>query len=263
MTAAARGLGAAALAGMAACLLASCISPRYKLVKSPPPSAPALNAGFPPGLLEATLGTVIIYGGAGSWKQEAFWDEYVVAFRNSGDAPIEIISASLVDSAGIVRSSGDDPWALEKESKTLEARYRDVGMAFARVAGPRVFVVTAQPAIVAGVGIGSAGAAAIAAVTVVALPVYAVAIWNVNRHNKAAIGAEFRRRRLAFPLSLSPGETRAGSLFFPMTPSPRLLAVRWASASASGEAQLELPFLDGLHQQDSSADHESDAVARP
>ena len=263
MSPVARSLVAATLAVTATCLLAGCVSRRYKLVKSPPPAPAALNIGFPPALLEATLGTVIIYGSAGSWKQEAFWDEYVVAFRNAGDVPIEISSASLSDSAGSARSSGDDPWSLEKESKTLETRYRDAGMAFARAAGPRVFVATAQPAIVAGVGIGSAGAAAIAAVTVVALPVYAVAIWNINRHNKAAIGAEFRRRRLAFPLSLSPGEIRAGSLFFPMTPSPRLLAVRWASAAAKGEAQLELPFLNGLHQQDASADHQSDTVAIP
>ena len=266
MTEAARAVGAAALAGMAAFLLTSCISPRYKLVKSPlpsPPSPPALNVGFRLGSLEATLGTVIIYGGAGSWKQEAFWDEYVVAFRNSGDAPIEIASASLSDSVGSVRPAGDDPWGLEKESKTLEARYRDAGMAFARAAGPRVFAATAQPAIVAGAGIGSAGAAAIAAVTVVALPIYAVAIWNINRHNKAAIGTEFRRRRLAFPLSLKPGETRAGSLFFPMTPSPRLLAVHWTGESAIGDAQLELPFLGGLHQRNADADHASDAAATP
>ena len=261
MSSSARGIAAVALAGAALCLLTCCISPRYKLVKNPSTSVPTLNVRFPPGLLEATLGTVIIDGDPGSWKQVAFWDEYIVALRNSGTVPIEVASASLADSAGSVRAAGDDPWALEKESKTLEARYLDAGMAFARAAGPRVLVGAAEPTIVAGVGIGSAGAAAIATATVVALPVYAVVIWNINQSNKTAIRTEFNRRRLAFPFSLKPGEIRTGSLFFPMTPSPRSLMVGWVNGSASGDTLLELPFLSGLHLQQSTVDRGSDNAA--
>jgi hypothetical protein len=89
-----------------------------------------------------------------------------------GDQPLEIASATLVDFAGTSRSAGDDPWTLERESKTLEKKCRDAGIAFARVAAPRVLVTTAEPVVVSSVGIGAAGAAAAATATAVALPVY-------------------------------------------------------------------------------------------
>ena len=239
---------AVALAGAAACLLTGCVSPRYKLASKNTLPARALNVNFPPAPLEAILNTLVIFGGRGSWKREAFWDEYVVTFHNHGDQPLQVDSVTLVDFAGAPRSAGEDPWALERESKTLEKRYRDAGMAFARIAGPRVLVAAAEPGAIASAGIGSAGAAAAATATAVALPVYGLAIWGINSHNKATIKAEFTRRRLPLPLSLAPGETRTGSLFFPMVPSPHSLAVSWSNESGKGDSVvLPLDFLRALH----------------
>ena len=243
-----------ASAGAAAAMLASCVSPRYKLAKTPAAPAPALNVPFPQQGLDATLGTVIIYGGPGSWKREAFWDEYVVAFHNSGDEPLQVVAVTLQDDAGVAQSAGDDPWVLERQSKTLERRYRDAGMTFARLAAPRAIMASAEPAVVAGAGIGTAGAAAIASTAVVALPVYGVAIWGINRSNKSAILTEFNRRRLPLPLNLAAGETRTGSVFFAMVPNPRSLAAHWVHASASGDAALDLAFLHGLHVEPSAMD---------
>ena len=106
----------------------------------------------------------ISFGAPGSWKREAFWDEYVVSLRNDSDQPIELSSATLSDYAGVARAPGSDPWKLERESKTLEKRYRDAGVAFARMAAPRVIATTAEPTVAAGV-VGSGGAATAAAVT--------------------------------------------------------------------------------------------------
>lgn len=241
------------------CVLTGCVSPKYRLAAKDTPPARALNVRFPEAPLEANLVSVITDGSPGSWKREAFWDEYVATLHNGGDQPLQVASVTLVDSAGTARSPGDDPWALERESKTLERKYRDSGMAFARIAGPRVLAAAAEPVVIASAGIGAAGAAAAATATAVALPVYAVTIWGINRHNESAIKTEFYRRRLSLPLSLAPGETRTGSLFFPMVPNPRSMDLTWSTEAGTGDSLLPLDFLRGLHVTAVSGD---DATAK-
>jgi hypothetical protein len=205
---------------------------------------------FPPSALDTSLYSEISYGGPGSWKREAYWDEYVVIMHNNGDQALNITSATLMDYADAVQPAGSDPWALERESKSLERRYRDAGIAFSRMAAPRVIASAAEPTVVASTGVGTAGAATAATLTAVALPVYGVTIFGINMHNKAAIKNEFNRRRVPLPLTLGPGESRAGSFFFPMVPNPQALTVRWTSNDRDGESTLKLSFLQGLHVKD-------------
>jgi len=242
------------LAGLAATLyLTGCLSPRYRHASKKTPHAVVLDRHFPPGPLESTLDTVIVSGGPGSWKRAAFWDEYVVTFHNAGDQPVQIAAVTLADFTGAARHPGDDPWKLQKESKSQAKRYKDAGMAFARAAAPRVLVPAAEPSVVAAAGVGTAGAAAAATATAVALPVYGATVLGINVHNKKAIHAEFKRRRLPLPIVLGAGETRAGSLFFPMVPDPRSLTVSWSQESTGthpgegGDSVLPLDFLRGLH----------------
>src|SRR5271166_6506687 len=94
------------------------------------------------------VATLISYGGPGSWKREALWDEYVVTLVNHGERPLTIDSATLADSAGTPYAPGSDPWALEKQSKKLEKQYRKNGQAFVRAAGPGVLIVGAGAATV-------------------------------------------------------------------------------------------------------------------
>ena len=84
------------LMGAVFCLMTGCLSPRYKHTSSKTPPAVMLNVRFPPSPLETNLNTLIIPGGPGSWKKEAFWDEYVVTFHNSGDHPFQIAAVELV-----------------------------------------------------------------------------------------------------------------------------------------------------------------------
>jgi len=241
------GSASALLLAVAVCLVTACVSPKYKRAdKSTPPVQP-LNVKFPSSTLDTSLYAEISDGSPGSWKRDAFWDEYVVIMHNEGDQVLNIVSATLTDYAGAVRPAGTDPWALERESKTLEKRYRDAGVAFARVAAPRVIVGAAEPGVVASAGIGTTGAAAAATATAVALPVYGVTVFGINMHNKAAIKQEFNRRRVPLPLTLGPGETRSGSFFLPMVPNPQALTVRWTHSAGDGETTLELHFLQGLH----------------
>jgi hypothetical protein len=238
-----------------ALLLGGCVSSRYEEApkKTPPPQM--LNVAFAPAPLQATLKTVITYNGPGSWKKNSFWDEYVVTLHNPGQQPLVVSAATLTDFAGTPLSPGSDPWALEKQSKTLEQKYRSAGVAFVRYTAPAVLIVGAGIAIISDVGIFSAAAGTAAAATLVALPLYYATVLTMNHYNKVDMEKEFNRRRLALPLTLEPGDKVTGSLFFPMVPNPRSLGLHWSTDTGSGEAVLPLDFLHGLHvkQAESSA----------
>ena len=230
-----------------ALLFTGCVSNKYKDPRKGTPAPELLNVAFAPSALDAVLTTLITYNGPGSWKRNAFWDEYVVTLHNPGSQPLTVTSSSLMDYAGMVRTPGDKPWALEKESKTLEQSYKDAGMAFVRYTGPAVLIVGAGAAAIASAGVFSSAAGVAAGATVLALPLYYLAVVSINQSNRKAMEKEFNHRRIELPLTLAPGETWIGSFFFPMAPSPRSLELHWSSDTASGEAALSLGFLQGLH----------------
>ena len=237
---------------LAALLCSGCVATKYQLARHGTPPAQSLDRPFPvSGALEASLVALITYHGPGSWKREALWDEYVVTLRNGGELPITVKYATLSDSAGGIVVPGTDPWKLEKASKALEKQYRSHGEAFGRAAGPGVLLVGGGAAAAAATASGWAlvsPAAAGAVLTVVfVLPVYYTTVLAIDYHNKHQVLDEFRRRRLAAPLTLAPGETRTASLFFPMTRSPAALDLRGLSEAGEIQASLPLEFLRGLH----------------
>jgi hypothetical protein len=233
------------------CCQGGCVAAKYKLAKKNTPPVQVLTIAFPSSApIQPTLAAVIIYGGPGSWKREALWDEYVLTLQNSGGQPVTIDSTTLTDSDGMDVAAGIDPWALEKRSKALEKQYRSNGLTFVRTAGPAVLIVGAGAAAAAATTASvfvSAAAAGAALAGVVVLPVYYVSVWGINHHNKKAVMAEFARRRLPLHLTLAPGETRTGSVFFPMVRDPHSLDLHWSSEAGTGEAKLPLDFLHGLH----------------
>jgi len=242
--------GLAALLGGAIAIawaLSGCAATRYQRAArdTPPPVLLKLAAVQTPA--ELALRSVIVYDGPGSWKREALWDEYVVTIHDRGQQPLTIDAAALVDFAGTSRAPGADPWKLEKESQTIEQRYQRAGVAMARGALPRVFLMGTGAAAGTTGGVATAAAAAAAAASLVALPVYYVVILGVDHAIKTTATAEFTRRRLVLPLTIAPGELRTGSLFFPMAPNPQSLALRWSSGAAHGDMELTLEALHGIH----------------
>ena len=232
--------------------LCGCVATKYKLAKKDAPAVQLLGIAFHPQRRPATLASLITYGGPGSWKREALWDEYVVELVNHGVSPLTIDSATLFDSMATPYAAGSDPWVIEKQSKKLEKQYRDHGEAFIRAAGPGVLIVgvgaAAMSTAAAGGGIYVLPAiAGMAVVTVVVLPVYYVSVLGINHHNKKAVMTEFKRRRLPLPLTLAPGESRTGSLFFPMVRSPASLALQWSGEPNGASTVLPLDFLKALH----------------
>ena len=255
------------MVGAALCCQGGCIATKYKLAKKDMPPVQLLRVDFPPSApLQPTLAALIIYGGPGSWKREALWDEYVLAVKNSGERPVTIDFTTLKDADGAAVAAGVDPWALEKQSKILEKQYRASGVAFIRTAGPGVLIVGVGAAAVAATTTSvfvSAAAAGAALAAIVVLPVYYVSVWGINHHNKKAVMAEFTRRRLPLPLTLAPGETRTGSVFYPMVRDPRSLQLHWSGESGNGQATLLLDFLHGLHVPAVQAGAETRSVAKP
>lgn len=238
----------AIIVGLVLCFQCGCVSTKYKLAKKNTPPVQPLNIAFPPSPpLEVALAALISYGGPGSWKRQALWDEYVVALENHSDRSLTIDSAVLTDSAGAIYTPGSDPWALEKRSKKLEKQYRDRGEAFIRVAGPGVVIVgvgAATASAAAGsTAFVSAGVVGAAMATIIVLPVYYATVLGINHHNKKAVMTEFNRRRLPLPLTLAPGEMRTGSLFYPMVRSPSSLTLHWSTDISV----LPLDFLHELH----------------
>jgi hypothetical protein len=233
--------------------LCGCVATKYKLAKKDTPPVQLLGIAFPPSApLQATLASLITYGGPGSWKREALWDEYVVELVNHGDSPLTIDSATLLGSMGTPYVAGSDPWVIEKQSKKLEKQYRDHGEAFIRAAGPGVLIVGVGAAVMSTAAAGGGiyvlpAIAGVAVATVVALPVYYVSVLGINHHNKKAVMTEFQRRRLPLPLTLAPGESRTGSLFFPMVRSPGSLALQRSGDPGGASAVLPLDFLKALH----------------
>jgi hypothetical protein len=87
------------------------------------------------------------------------------------------------------------------------------------------------------------GTVMFAAATVV-VPVWSV-VANVNsRHD---IEAEYRRRRLALPLFLAPGQLTQGSFFFRISPGPRRLVLACRVGNEPRNVVVDLAPLAGLH----------------
>lgn len=84
-------LAAAALAG------AGCVNAKYKSAGRDIPPPALLNLTCEQAPLVATVNSVIVLHGPGSWKRDAYWDEYVVFVANRGSTPFVVESDTLTD----------------------------------------------------------------------------------------------------------------------------------------------------------------------
>ena len=243
-----RGMAAVLSAVLLGVLLAGpgCTAPSYKMAskKTPPPVLLNLPSTEPP--FEFLLHTVIVYRGAGSWKLNAYWDEYVVTVANRGNALITVDEASLKDLRDRDVECGDDPWKLETTSRSLA----DQG--FGLVAGTVVQLGGGIGAISVGAGAGavifcSAGGYGALAGGMLVLPAFIGGTIYTNINNHHAVGEEFIRRRLVLPVVLVPGQLVQGSLFFPITPGPRQLILHCHVDQAPRNVVIDLAPLANLH----------------
>jgi hypothetical protein len=233
----------------AALALCGCVTRGYKFApkNTPAPVALHLDGAQPP--VEAAVHNVIVYHGPGSWKREAYWDEYVVSVANCGPTPITIDAAILFDQQGAPVETGIDPWALDRLSKKWWETNgaRQTGTYFVLGVGTAAGAGVAMASAYSGLWGASVSAGAIGAAAAVTLPFVAVGTVVANIHSKHKVEAEFTRRRLVLPLTLTPGQTVQGSLFFRITPGPQRLALHGRAADQPCDVTIPLTPLAGLH----------------
>ncbi len=240
------GLTLLALASMLG-TLTGCVSAKYKMApkETPPPLALNLNTTQPSAAV--VLHTVIVYKGPGSWKNEAYWDEYVCTIANRGTSLLTVESAVLTDALGAEQICGSDPWVLEKISRENLKKYSHLGRKILLGVGLTAGWAFSGGVAVAAAWAGSAPLAAVAGATFFAIPVWAVGSGVRILVARSAIREEFNRRRIATPLVLQPGETKQGSLFFPVSPGPQRMVLRCSAEGAPQNLTLDLAPLAGLH----------------
>ncbi|MBS0663233.1 MAG: hypothetical protein JSR48_08195 [Verrucomicrobia bacterium] len=231
---------------------AGCISSRYRMNREADRRpVPALNLPGDSAVVAARLDAVVVYRGPGSWKRDAYWDEYVVTVAGRGPGPVTVESATLTGRATAAVAPGTDPWALEKASRTLLARNFDLGKDVVVHLGGGFVVITGTAtaaftvAAATGAGWGSFGAAAVAGAVVA--PVFVGASIYRNVSGKHGVEREFARRRLVLPATATPEHPAQGSLFFPITPGPRRLTLQGQADGQPFSVTIDLAALKDLH----------------
>ncbi|HMD72972.1 MAG TPA: hypothetical protein VKG05_03850 [Steroidobacteraceae bacterium] len=245
----------AVLCGLIVCaLLDGCASSR--VLKAPLPSAApdlAWTTTSPDGLT-VEVDQLIVRDSAGSWVRKANWDEYVVAIKNGSAGPVEIQRIDLYSS----KLPAPEESSISREQ--LDARTSGTMRAF-KDAGIIAGVGVAAPAamIIGGVGTSGAlsastGALALAAAGVILIPIgliggttYVVKRHHRDQQDKVLIDRHLAESGYAVPVSMPPDSQLRKSAFFPITPSPTQLAVRFLANGSSRDVLLDLPGLAGLH----------------
>lgn len=221
-----------------------CVTARkYRMTGEQAKPAAGLNYTAEATGLKLVLASVIVRDGPGSWKQRALWDEYVVGLTNAGAAPLTVESAALVDLLGEPQAPGADPWRLERLSETNWRKYGPVGQF---VLGVGAYAGVAELSAV-GYGVTGGVLSGVFFIMPAVLLADIVTVGVLNHRNKAKVQREFDRRRLALPLTLAPGQSLDGSLFFPVVPAPQRLILKGKAGESPVELVLELKALAGLH----------------
>jgi len=191
---------------------------------------------------------LIVPGGPGSWVRDAKWDEFVLRVSNTSSEIVTVTSVQVLDPRGLFINAGADPYSVESLSDQMVADYKDVGISVAIFAAPSALVGAA----VAGGSVAAMGAAATVAVVAapvaaVAAPVYFFKRRAKKRNDKENIEEEFNSRQHSRPLMLAGGGSVVMSSFFPIVPSPQLLAVSYSVGTEQRMLQIPLDALAGLH----------------
>ncbi len=202
--------------------------------------------------LSAALDWVIFRDGPGTWAKNADWDEYLIRVRNLDDDSFQLTNIIVVDSLGTRIDPRQNRRQLVKGSKETKRRYKGEGLRVkAGLSG--AVLVGAGVVIAAGTsGVGAAamaggGAAAGAAGVVLLVPVLAVG-GIVRGVNNSKVNNQIESRQTILPIELQQDEERVLHIFFPLSPSPQQLEIRYIDSG--GEHSLVVDTraaLEGLH----------------
>lgn len=232
-----------------------------KLVRNAAPVAPLDQpiAVAADAKLAAQVNFIIVRNGPGAWARNGDWDEYLLQVRNASANPVEIRSVDVTDSSGFTAVQLADRADLVQASKLTAKRYRNAGIKVSAghggagmvAAGVGAGVVGYGAAVAAGtsaaLGAGGAaggGAAAAAGGFILAAPVL-VGVGVARMVNNGKVDHRIESRATPMPVSIPAGGDVLLDVFFPISPSPRHVTLRYSDAQ--GVHQLELDTRQALH----------------
>ena len=207
------------------------------------------------------LDWVIVRDGPGTWAKNADWDEYLLRVDNQSETSIQLTGLVVVDSLDtrVEPQTGRKP--LVKASKKAARRYKDsgikvkagAGVGTMLVAGAAVSVlavgaaeVAALGAIMGGTGVGAGATAAVGGLVLLA-PVLVVG-GILKAVNNSEVNTEIEKRQTTLPLEVAAGEEKLFHVFFPITPSPGMVELRYSDQGTEKLLVLNThAALNGLH----------------
>lgn len=232
-----------ALAAVLLPLLAACAAESRLLQPPATDTRPALDWRVQVGDgVQLAVQRVIVRNDAASWVKEADWDEYVLAIRNGGDTPVELRAVEIVNDilGPVVHTTAVDQLKSQttRNVETMKTAGRIIAIGYTGVLTGALVLASA------------AGYVVVAPLLPLALIVGGISAYRSQSQANAeaqVIAYEIQRRGLQLPARLAPGEALQRSAFFPVTPAPQRLVLRYAVGAEPRELALALPALAGLH----------------
>jgi hypothetical protein len=235
-------------------VVTGCVSSKYKLARpdetAPQPPTLKITAADP--AVSATLHTVVVFHGPGSWKKDAYWDEYVLTVSALGTENLMIDRVELVDVQGSITPAGYDVWKVDAASRERLRVARHTGRGILLGAGAGAVWLGSLGLFASNLtiygGVVNTTAATVGAAGVVAIPAIALGSGVRTLVARSKIAKEFDRRRIVLPAQVPAGSSRSGSFFFPVTPAPAHLQLRCRDGTGADHTlRLELTPLARLH----------------
>ncbi|HTL13812.1 MAG TPA: hypothetical protein VL251_01780, partial [Thermomonas sp.] len=214
------------------------------------------------GNVAARLDFVIVRNGPGAWAKNGDWDEYLLRLAPRGDTPVRIVGIELEDARGVQVLPLRERKALVRASRQAAGRYRDAGIRIEAGRGGGALLTAGVGAGVLGYGAVSAaatsaalgaggtaggGAAAAAGGLLLAAPVL-LGVGVARLVNNGRVDKRIRERATPLPVALPASGELPLDLFFPITPGPKTLTVRYEDAAGEHALVLDtVPSLRSLH----------------
>ncbi|MES2960187.1 MAG: hypothetical protein V4792_18515 [Pseudomonadota bacterium] len=231
------------LCGMSAALFSAC-APTSRLLKAPASgtdTAPNLQTRANDGV-EVTLHRVIVRNDSASWVRDAEWDEYVVSVRSDSAAPVQLRAVELASELLATGQHTVLPDALKSQStknvETLKSAGRAVMVGYAGIATASILALSS---------VGYAVVTPLLPVAVLVAGISAYRSQSQSNADDAAIERTLISRGFQLPASLDQGTRLQRSAFFPITPAPRRLLLRYELAGVEREVTLDLAQFSDLH----------------
>lgn len=217
------------------------------LKESRPLESPGVVAEAKDARILASIETVILRNGPGTWARDAEWDEYLIRIRALSDEAVEIREIVIFDALDQRIKARSDRGDLVDGTREIERRYQQSGQLVrdregnvwgavgAGVGGAAIIVASAAPATIAG---------AATFFTAGFVAVIAGAHFAGAAVERMLINAEIKRRHTTLPVTVPSGKEASLDLFFPITPLSGRTQVVYADRH--GEHRLDIGIRAAL-----------------